>query len=146
MGGVGRASEGRGGRVAGGGGRGEWKVGSERWGGEELGGGGGGEGPRGGVGGRDRPVGDIIWTKGFADSLLEINIYNRFRSSVKIRPRKACTYPDLRSFRWVSYDKVGVLYSGKLGSRSEARASDLRSCPGALVETNKTTSLRRKRK
>ena len=34
------------------------------------------------------------------------------------------------SVRWVSYDKVGVLYSGKLGNRSEARASDLRSHPG----------------
>ena len=51
--------------------------------------------------------------------------------SVKIRPRKACNYPNLRSFGWVSYDKVGVLYSGKLGNRSEARrASDLRSNPG----------------
>ena len=49
---------------------------------------------------------------------------------VKIRPRKACNYPNLKSFGWVSYDKVGVLYSGKLGSRSEARASDLRSYPG----------------
>ena len=47
-------------------------------------------------------------------------------SSVKIRPRKACKYPNLRSFGWVSYDKVGVLYSAKLGSRSEARAYDLR--------------------
>ena len=28
------------------------------------------------------------------------------------------------------YDKVGVLYSRKLGNRSEARASDLRSHPG----------------
>ena len=36
----------------------------------------------------------------------------------------------LRSFGWVSYDKVGVLYSGKLGNRSEAHASDLRSYPG----------------
>ena len=27
---------------------------------------------------------------------------------VKIRPRKACNYPNLRSFGWVSYDKVGV--------------------------------------
>ena len=34
------------------------------------------------------------------------------------------------SFAWVSYDKVGVLYSGKLGNRSEARASDLRSHRG----------------
>ena len=51
-------------------------------------------------------------------------------SSVEIRPRKACNYPNLRSFGWVSYDKVGLLYSGKLGSRSEARASDLRSYPG----------------
>ena len=50
--------------------------------------------------------------------------------TVKIRPRKACNYPHLRSFGWVSYDKVGVLYLGKLGSRSEARASDLRSHPG----------------
>ena len=50
--------------------------------------------------------------------------------TVKIRPRKACKYPNLRSFGRVSYDKVGVLYSGKLGSRSEARASDLRSYPG----------------
>ena len=44
---------------------------------------------------------------------------------VKIRPRKACNYPNLRSFGWVSYDKVGVLFSEKLGNRSEARASDL---------------------
>ena len=44
---------------------------------------------------------------------------------VKIRPRKACNYPNLRSFGWVSYAKVGVLYSGKLGNRSESRASDL---------------------
>ena len=49
---------------------------------------------------------------------------------VKIRPRKACRYPNLRSFGWVSYDKVGGLYSGMLGIRSEARASDLRSYPG----------------
>ena len=47
-------------------------------------------------------------------------------ASVKIRPRKACRYPNLRSFGWVSYDKVGGLYSGKLVTRSEARASDLR--------------------
>ena len=53
---------------------------------------------------------------------------------VKIRLRKACSYPNLRSFGWVSYDKVGVLYSGKLGSRSEARASDLRSYPGPWWE------------
>ena len=45
--------------------------------------------------------------------------------NIKIRPRKACNYPNLRSFEWVSYDKVGVLHSGKLGNRSEARASDL---------------------
>ena len=51
-------------------------------------------------------------------------------ASVKIPPRKACNYPNLRSFGWVSYDKVGVLYSGKLGNRSEALASDLRSYPG----------------
>ena len=55
-----------------------------------------------------------------------LNVYDY----VKIRPRKACKYPNLRSFGWVSYDKVGVLYSGKLGNRSEARASDLRSYPG----------------
>ena len=36
----------------------------------------------------------------------------------------------MRSFGWVSYDKVGVLYSGKLGNRSGARASELRSYPG----------------
>ena len=30
----------------------------------------------------------------------------------------------------VSYDQVGVLYSGKLANKSEARASDLRSYPG----------------
>ena len=30
----------------------------------------------------------------------------------------------------VSYDKIDVLYPGKLGNRSEARASDLRSYPG----------------
>ena len=52
------------------------------------------------------------------------------RHIVKIRPRKACRYPNLRSFGWVSYDKVGGSYSGKLGIRSEARASDLRSYPG----------------
>ena len=49
---------------------------------------------------------------------------------VKIRPQKADNYPSLRTFGWVSYDKVGVLYSGKLGNSSEARASDLRSHPG----------------
>ena len=49
---------------------------------------------------------------------------------VKIRPRKACNYPNFISSAWVSYDKVGVLCSGKLGNRSEARASDLRSYPG----------------
>ena len=57
-------------------------------------------------------------------------IFRTVQDIVNIRPRKACSYPDLRSFGWVSYDKVGVLYSGKLGSRSEARASDLRSYPG----------------
>ena len=65
---------------------------------------------------------------------------------VKIRPRKACNYPNLRLFGWVSYDnKVGVLYSGKLGNRSEARASDLRSYPGLWWNRNKATSLRRQR-
>ena len=55
---------------------------------------------------------------------------NHGQACVKIRPRKACHYPNLRSFGWVSYDKVGGLYLGKLGIRSEARASDLRSYPG----------------
>ena len=51
--------------------------------------------------------------------------------TVKIRPRKACcSYPNLISFGWVSYDKVDVFYSGKLGNRSEARASDLKTYPG----------------
>ena len=50
---------------------------------------------------------------------------------VQIRPRKACHNPNLRSFGWVSYDKVGGLYSGKLGIRSEARASDLNAIPGS---------------
>ena len=48
---------------------------------------------------------------------------------VKIRPRKACSFPNLRSFGWVSHDKVGVVYSGISRNRSEARASDLRSYP-----------------
>ena len=69
---------------------------------------------------------------------------------VKIRPRKACRYPNLRPFGWVSYDKVGGLYSGKLGNRSEARASDLRSFPGLwwkriklyLYEGTKVSTLR----
>ena len=55
--------------------------------------------------------------------------YTRF-ISVEIRPRKACDYPNLRYFGWVSYDKVSDLYSGRLGNRSEARASDLGSYPG----------------
>ena len=38
-----------------------------------------------------------------------------FETILKIRPLKACNDPNLRSFGWVSYDKVGVLYSGKLG-------------------------------
>ena len=70
--------------------------------------------------------------------------------TVKIRPRKACNYPNLRSFGWVSYDKVGGLYSGKVGIRSEARASDLRSYPGLwwkriklhLYEGTKVSTLR----
>ena len=50
---------------------------------------------------------------------------------VKIRPRKACNYPNLRSFGWVLYDKVDVLCSGELGNRSDAvSASDLRSYSG----------------
>ena len=75
---------------------------------------------------------------------------DRLHISVKIRPRKACRYPNLRSFGWVSYDKVGGLYSGKLGIRSEARASDLRSYPGLwwkriklhLYEGTKVSTLR----
>ena len=31
-----------------------------------------------------------------------------------IRHPKACNYPNLRSFGWASYDKVGIIYSGKL--------------------------------
>ena len=69
---------------------------------------------------------------------------------VKIRPRKASRYPNLRSFGWVSYDKFGGLYAGKLGIRSEARASDLRSYPGRwwkriqlyLYEGTKVSTLR----
>ena len=72
------------------------------------------------------------------------------QQAVKIRPRKACRYLNLRSFGWVSYDKVGVLYSGELASRSEARASDLRSYPGLwwkriklhLYEGTKVSTLR----
>ena len=67
-----------------------------------------------------------------------------------MRPRKACKYPNVRLFGWVSYDEVGVVYSGKLGSRSEARASDLRSYPGLwwkriklyLYEGTKVSTLR----
>ena len=57
---------------------------------------------------------------------------------VMMRRRKACNYPNLRSFGWVSYDRAGVLYSGKLGNRSEARTC-LRSqkLSGALVGSNK---------
>ena len=54
-----------------------------------------------------------------------MRMYYYWVRTVKIRPRKACKYPNLRSFGWVSYDKVGVLYSRKLGNRSQARASDL---------------------
>ena len=50
-------------------------------------------------------------------------------ASVKIWPCKAINYINLRSFGWVWYDKVGVIYSGKLGSTSETRASDLMSSP-----------------
>ena len=53
-----------------------------------------------------------------------------FKAHVKIRPQKACNYPNLVSFGWFSYDEVGVLYSGKLGNGSEVRASDLISHPG----------------
>ena len=56
--------------------------------------------------------------------------YAVLKDGVKTRPRKACNFANLRSFGWVSYDKVGVLYSGKVRYRSEARASDLRSHPG----------------
>ena len=45
--------------------------------------------------------------------------FSRVSGNVKIRPRKACNDPKLRSFGLVSYDKVGVLCSGKLGNRSE---------------------------
>ena len=38
--------------------------------------------------------------------------------------------PTCMWYRWVSFDKVGVLYSRKLENKSEARASDLRSHPG----------------
>ena len=77
-------------------------------------------------------------------------ILDYLHTSVKMRPRKACNYPNLRSFGWVSYDKVGDLYSGKLGIRSEARASDLRSYPGLwwkriklhLYEGTKVSTLR----
>ena len=48
--------------------------------------------------------------------------------------------PNLGSFGWVSYDKVGVSYLGKLGAIVRKKLS------GALVESNKATSLRRKRK
>ena len=65
-----------------------------------------------------------------ANELLRFLVWTlRRQQCVKLRPRKACNYPNLRSVGWVSYDKVGVLYSGKLGNRSEARASDLRSYP-----------------
>ena len=43
---------------------------------------------------------------------------------------EGCIYPNLRPFGWVSYDKITVLYSGKLGNKPEARASGLRSYPG----------------
>ena len=33
--------------------------------------------------------------------------YRKYGVAVKIRPRKACNYPNLRSFEWVSCDKVG---------------------------------------
>ena len=51
-------------------------------------------------------------------------------ASAKILPRIACHYLSSRSFRWVSHDVVGVSCSGKLGNRSEARASDHGSHPG----------------
>ena len=76
--------------------------------------------------------------------------FHQQHAHVKIRPRKACKCPNLKSFGWASYDKVGVLYSGKLGSRSEARASDLGSYPGLwwkriklhLYEGTKVSTLR----
>ena len=81
---------------------------------------------------------------------LQYNNFSLAFAFVKIRPRKACRYPNLRSFGWVSYDKVGGLYSGKLGIRTEARASDLRSYPGLwwkriklhLYEGTKVSTLR----
>ena len=84
-------------------------------------------------------------------SVMSTYYYSRIPGGVvKIRPRKACRYPNLRSFGWVSYDKVGGLYSGKLGIGSEARASDLRSYPGLwwkriklhLYEGTKVSTLR----
>ena len=64
-----------------------------------------------------------------------------------MRPRKACNYLDLRSFGWgaVRMKRLAFyIHSGKLGNRSEARASDLGSYPGlGLVESNKAKSLRR---
>ena len=53
-----------------------------------------------------------------------------FCVSVETRPRKACNYTNLISFRWVSYDKVGVLFLRRLENRSDARDSDLRSYSG----------------
>ena len=66
---------------------------------------------------------------------------------VKIRPPNSCNYPNLRSFGWVSYGlpKVGVLYTGKLGNKSEARASDLRRQPG-LGRNRRKLRLQRLRK
>ena len=69
-------------------------------------------------------------TQHFLPSSIRVDLYLPTLLGVKIRPRKACNYPNLRSFGWVSYDKIDVLYSGKLGNRSEARASDLKSYPG----------------
>ena len=75
--------------------------------------------------------GATLWLKTIINPIsLECHWNSDNVHCVKIRPRKACRYPNLRSFVWVSYDKVGGLYSGKLGIRSEARASDLRSYPG----------------
>ena len=91
-----------------------------------------------------------IDSKGVNDEARHEDIRNspqrNWEPFVKIRPQKACNYPNLRSLGWVKYDEVGVSYSGKLGNRSEARASDLRSYPGFWVDSNKATSLRRQRK
>ena len=66
---------------------------------------------------------------------------------VKIRPRKTCNYPNLGSFGWVSYDKVGVIYSGELGNRSARHVLPISEATrGSGGIELKATSLRRQRK